>query len=41
MMVVLPFDKNNEEEFNVRSVYRYIKSIKHQHFILKVMIILG
>lgn len=32
MMVELPFDKNNKEEFNVRSVYRYIKSIKTPTF---------
>lgn len=32
MIVELPFDENNEEEFNVRSVYRYIKSIKTPTF---------
>ncbi|MBI6404737.1 MULTISPECIES: alpha/beta hydrolase family protein [Proteus] len=32
MIVELPFDRNNEEEFNVRSVYRYIKSIKTPTF---------
>lgn len=32
MIVELPFDRNKEEEFNVRSVYRYIKSIKTPTF---------
>ncbi|KJF78571.1 aminopeptidase [Morganella morganii] len=32
MSVAIPFDTNNEEEFNVRSVYRYIKSIKRPTF---------
>ncbi|MEQ4921995.1 alpha/beta hydrolase family protein [Proteus hauseri] len=32
MIVELPFDQNNAEEFNVRSVYRYIKSIKNPTF---------
>lgn len=32
MIVELPFDENNKEEFNVRSVYRYIKSIKSPTF---------
>lgn len=30
--VELPFEQSNEEEFNVRSVYRYIKSIKRPTF---------
>lgn len=32
MSVAIPFDTSNEEEFNVRSVYRYIKSIKRPTF---------